>query len=78
MREWESTITIKRPLFWGGLTAVAVTMTALRAPLWLALLLTVAVVAFCCYRRTVLCALLAVSFLLLSVEIGRASCRERV
>ena len=67
MRERRIGATIKRPLFWGGLTAVAVTMTALRAPLWLALLLTAVVVAFCCTRRTVLCGVLAVSFLLLSV-----------
>lgn len=67
MREKESAITIKRPLFWGGLVAVAVAMVALRCSLWLSVLLTVALLAFCCYRRTLLCGVLAVSFLLIAV-----------
>ena len=67
MRERKSAATIKRPLFWGGLTAVAVTMVALKYPLWIAILLTLTLCAVFFVRRAVLCALLAASFLLLAV-----------
>lgn len=67
MRERETGVGMKRPLFWAGLTAVAVTMVALRAPLWCAVLFTVIVCVAFCLRRGALCALLAVAFLLLSV-----------
>ena len=58
---------MKRPLFWSGLSAVAVTMVALSAPLWLTLSLVAVLLVGCFLRRGVLCALLTVAFLLLSV-----------
>lgn len=67
MRERKTGITLKRPLFWGGLTAVAVTAVALRFSLWFSVLFAVALCGWFCHRRAGLCALLAVCFLLLSV-----------
>lgn len=67
MLERETGVGMKRPLFWGGLTAVAVTAAALRFPLWLSVLLTAVLFLWFCFRRSVLCALLAMTFLLLSV-----------
>lgn len=67
MRERKTGVTLKRPLFWGGLTAVAVTAVALRFSWWLAVLFALALCGWFCHRRAGLCALLSVCFLLLSM-----------
>jgi len=58
---------LKRPLLWGGGAAVAVTATALGAPLWAALSLAAVCLGWFWYRRSLVCALLTVAFLLSAV-----------
>ena len=58
---------MKRPLFWGGLTAMAITAVALRFSLWMALAAALVLLLWFWHRRGVLCLFLTVSFLLLAV-----------
>ena len=58
---------IKRPLFWGGLAAVAVTATALCCPLWVPLSLAAVWLILFGWRRWVFGCLLTVAFLLMAV-----------
>lgn len=57
----------KRPLFAGGLTAVAVTATALSAPVWVILAGGAAVIALLAGRRRFFCAVIAAVFLVIGV-----------
>lgn len=58
---------VKRPLFVGGLTAVAVTAMALKAPLAAVLACVVPLVLLLCWKRVWLCAVVAVCCLLVTV-----------
>lgn len=67
MRGKGETQRMKRPLLWGGVAAAAVTAAALQWPLWVALSVAILLLACFLWRRSAVCALLAVAFLVISV-----------
>ena len=58
---------LKRPLFWGGLAAATVTVTALHGPLWLTLSVAAALFFLFWRHRSAMCLLLTAAFLLTAV-----------
>lgn len=67
MRRSADRTPLKRPLLWGGVAAIGVTAAALHLPWWIALAPAVALAAWFCWRRSVLCAVLTLVFLLTAV-----------
>lgn len=58
---------LKRPLLWGGVAAATIVAVALQCPLWLAVLVGILFLLLFLWRRSALCAVIAVAFLLISV-----------
>ena len=58
---------LKRPLLWGGVAAITVTAAAFQCPLWVSLTVATLFLLWFCYRRSAVCVLLTIAFLLLSM-----------
>lgn len=67
MRGTIESIGLKRPLLWGGIAAATITAVAFQWPWWAALAVALLILAWFLWRRSVLCAVPVVAFLLISV-----------
>ena len=67
MRGTIESIGLKRPLLWGGIAAATITAVAFQWPWWVALAVALLILAWFLWRRSVLCAVPVVAFLLISV-----------
>lgn len=67
MKGSDKTAQLKRPLFWSGAAAMLVAAVALPCPLWLTLSVFAVEIAFFWYRRSAVCLLVTVTFLLMAV-----------
>ena len=67
MRESIKSIRLKRPLLWGGVAAATVTAVAFWWPWWVAVAVVLLILAWFLWRRSALCVVMVIAFLLISV-----------